>query len=217
MAEPIHVLIPEDAPYVNALFLQMLRGIEEVLGKNGLTAVLRASSLDRYIDNPPPNNLEEGILAKEYAQLNAAIEEFTGRAGKGMLQRIGRSSFRWAIQEQTAVMGLAGVALKALPQRLRMRAILLAIRKGLMDSVPFGKIDVKEENGLLLFIDYACVICHTRHHAKPICHLYVGTLSKAMAFATGKDAHTFTIIETHCKAQGHNFCRFEVHLNENPK
>ncbi len=210
MAESKRVIIPENAAYVNALLLQMLRGVEEVLGRNGLNAVLRASGLERYIDNPPPNNLEEGILAREYAQLNAAVEEFTGRAGKGMLQRIGRSSFRWAIQEQSAVMGLAGVALKALPQRLRMRAILLAIRKGLMDSVPFGKIEVKEENGVLVFTDYACVICHTRHDEKPICHQYIGTLSEAMAYATGKDVREFEVVETHCKAQGEDFCRFEI-------
>ena len=210
MSDQQTVIIPEDAPYVNALLLQMLRGVEEVLGENGLNAVLRSSGLQRYIGNPPANDLEYGILAKEYARLNAAVEEFTGRAGKGMLQRIGRSSFRWAIQEQTAVMGLAGIALKALPQRLRMRAILLAIRKGLMDSVKFGKIDVKEENGVLVFIDYACVICHTRHSEKPICHTYIGTLSEAMAFATGKDARHFEVIETHCKAKGDGFCRFEI-------
>ncbi len=210
MADSLRVQIPENAPYVNALLLQMLRGVEEVLGQNGLNAVLRSSGLERYIGNLPPNNLEEGVMAKEYAQLNEAVESFTGRAGKGMLQRIGRSSFRWAIHEQTAVMGLAGVALKALPQRLRMRAILLAIRKGLMDSVKFGKIDVKEESGVLIFIDYACVICHTRHDEKPICHLYIGTLSEAMAYATGKEPHSFQIVETHCKAKGHDYCRFEI-------
>ena len=119
------VELTEDTPYVNAMLLQMMRGIEDVMGQNGLNAVLRLSSLERYVDNPPPNNLEFGVLAREYARLNEAIEEFTGRAGKGMLKRIGRSSFRWGVQEQSAVMGLAGIALKALPQRLRKRAVLL--------------------------------------------------------------------------------------------
>ena len=210
MSDNQSVILPEDAPYVNALLLQMIWGIEEVMGANGLNAVLRASSLDRLINNPPPNNLESDVQAREYAMLNAAIEEFTGRAGKGMLQRIGRASFRWGIKEQSAVMGLAGIALKALPQRLRKRAILLGIRKGLMDIVEYGLVDVQDKNGVLIYTDYACTICHTRHDEKSICHLYVGTLGEAMAYATGKDFREFDIVETDCKAKGDGFCRFEI-------
>lgn len=207
--KPVH--ISEDAPYVNALFLQMMRGVEEVLGENGLNAVLRSSGLERYIGNPPENNLESGVLAREYARLNEAIETFTGRAGKGMLQRIGRASFRWGIKEQAAVMGLANIALKALPQRLRKRAILLGLRKGLMDVVEFGQIGVQDKDGVLVYTDYACTICHTRHSDdQSICHLYVGTLGEAMSFATGKDFKDFEIVETHCRARGDDYCRFEI-------
>jgi predicted hydrocarbon binding protein len=210
MSELQPVEIPEGAPYVNALLLQMLRGVEEVLGQNGLNAVLRSSGMQRFVGNPPPNNLEHDVLAREYARLNAAIEEFTGRAGKGMLQRIGRASFRWGMKEQSAVMGLAGIALKALPQRLRMRAILLGLRKGLMDIVDYGLVDVRDKDGVLIYTDYACTICHMRHSDKPACHLYTGTLGEAMAFATGKDFREFEIVETHCKARGDGFCRFEI-------
>ncbi|MCP4425265.1 MAG: hypothetical protein GY803_12285 [Chloroflexi bacterium] len=210
MSELQPVDLPEDAPYVNALLLQMLRGVEDVLGTNGLNAVLRASGLSRYIDNPPPNDLESGVLAREYAQLNTAIEEFTGRAGKGMLKRIGRASFQWGVKEQSAVMGLAGIALKALPQRLRKRAILLGLRKGLMDIVDYGLVDVQDVNGVMVYTDYACTICHTRHDDKAICHLYAGTLGEAMVYATGKDFLDFDIVETHCKAKGDRYCRFEM-------
>lgn len=204
------VNIPEDAPYINALLLQMIRGVEEVLGVNGLHAVLRTSGLERFIDNPPPNNLESDVTAKEYAQFNAAIEAFTGRAGKGMLQRIGRSAFRWGVAEQSAVMGLAGIALKALPSRLRKRAVLLGLRKGLMDAVPYGAVDVAEKNGVLIYIDYACTICHTRHNDHAICYQYLGSLNEAMVYATGKSMRDFEVVETHCKGKGDGFCRFEI-------
>ncbi|MCP5096896.1 MAG: hypothetical protein GY943_15210 [Chloroflexi bacterium] len=210
MADLQRVEIPEDAPYVNALLLQVMRGIEDVLGANGLKAVLQSSGLDRFVDNPPTNDLDSTVLAREYAQLNAAVEEFTGRAGKGMLQRIGRSSFQWGIKEQAAVMGLAGIALKALPQRLRKRAILLALRKGLMDLVSYGSVDVREKGNVLIYSDYACTICHTRHHDHSICHLYIGTLSEAMSFATGKSFREFEVIETLCRAKGDPCCRFEI-------
>jgi predicted hydrocarbon binding protein len=210
MTELHKVELPEDAPYVNAMLLQMIRGVEEVMGVHGLNAVLRLSGLERYVDNPPPNDLEFGVLAREYAALNEAIETFTGRAGKGMLQRIGRSSFRWGVKEQSAVMGLAGIALKVLPQQLRKRAVLLGMRKGIMDTVNYASIDVQEVNGTLVFTDYACVSCHTRHSPGPVCHLYVGSLQEAMTYATSKDFRDFDIVETHCLAQGDDFCRFEI-------
>ena len=204
------VELPEDTPYVNAMLLQMMWGIEEVMGNHGLNAVLRLSELDRYVDNPPPNNLEFGVLAREYASLNEAIEQFTGRAGKGMLKRIGRSSFRWGVKEQSSVMGLAGIALKALPQRLRKRGVLLGMRKGIMDTVNYASIEVKDEDGVLVFIDYACVSCHMRHSEDSICHLYAGSLQEAMAYATGKDFQDFEVIETLCRAKGDGVCRFEI-------
>ncbi len=210
MAELQKVNLAEDTPYVNAMLLQMIKGIEEVMGTNGLNAVLRLSGLERYVDNPPPNNLEFGVLAKEYAALNEAIEQFTGRAGKGMLQRIGRSSFRWGVKEQSAVMGLAGIALKVLPQQLRKRAVLLGVRKGIMDTVNYASIDVQDHNGVLVFTDYACVSCHTRHTDQPVCHLYVGSLQEAMTYATGKEFRAFDVVETHCLARGDDCCRFEI-------
>jgi len=202
--------IADDTPYVNALVVQMIKGIEEIMGTNGLKAVLHASGLERFIDNLPPSNLEKDVLVREYAQLNEAVEQFTGRAGKGMLQRIGRASFRYAIKEQAAVMGLAGIALKAFPHRIRKRAILLGMRKGLMDVVEFGRIDVEEEGDALVYTDHTCTICHMRHSDKSICYLYLGSLGEAMAYATGKDFRDFEVVETHCRAKGDSFCRFEI-------
>ncbi len=202
--------LPEDLHYVNALLLQTMVGIEDVLGQNGLTAVLRESGLDRYIDNPPPNNLEHGILAREFAQLNAAVETFTGRAGKGMLRRIGRSAFDWASKEQIKTMGLANLALKALPQKLRMQAILMGIKKGLINNLDYSKIDIAFDSGTHIFTNHTNAIPHMRSSKTPVCHMLVGTLEQAMAFATGKSWQDFDVVETECRATGAAACRFEI-------
>ena len=99
---------------VNALVRQALIAAQEVMGENGLHAVLRASELERFIGNFPPENLEPSIQAVQYAKLNEAIEQFYGRGGRGMLRRIGKASFQYAVREQAALLGLAGVALKIL-------------------------------------------------------------------------------------------------------
>lgn len=202
--------LPEDLYYVNALLFQTMIGIEDVLGKNGLTAVLRESGLERYIDNPPPNDLGKDILAREFAQLNAAVETFTGRAGKGMLRRIGRSAFDWASKEQMGTMGLANLALKALPQKLRMQAVLMGIKKGLINNLDYSKIDIAFQDGTHIFTNYTNAISHLRTSDGPVCHLLVGSLSQAMAFATGKSWQDFDVVETECRATGAAACRFEI-------
>jgi len=107
---------PEEAVIVNALVRQALVSAQEVMGENGLNAVLRSVGLERFVGNFPPNDTNLGIKTVEYANLNEAIEAFYGRGGKGMLRRIGKASFQYGVREQCALMGVAGVALKLMPQ-----------------------------------------------------------------------------------------------------
>ena len=198
---------PEDAVIVNALVRQALVAAEEVMGENGLTAVLRSSGLERFIENLPPNDMEPGVLTSEYARFNAAIEEFYGRAGKGILQRVGRASFQYAIREQSALLGIAGVALKLLPQRQRIKFILNSMVDALKKTNPQVEAWSGEMDGKLVYVEKTCAICKDRQSDHPICHLYIGSLSEAVKWATGQD---YQIVETHCIAKGDPYCRFEV-------
>jgi hypothetical protein len=63
-----------DSVIVNGLVRQALVSAQEVMGENGLNAVLHAAGLDRYINNLPPNNMEPAIKTSDYAHLNQAIE-----------------------------------------------------------------------------------------------------------------------------------------------
>ena len=200
----------DDAAFVNALLQQALEAVKEVMGENGLDVVLKEAGLERYIGNPPPNNLETGSLAREYASLNEAIQEFYGRAGKGMLRRIGKASFQWAVREQAALLGIAGVALKVMPRKTRAKFILTNIGKALMDTNPDALVVVEDANGGFTYTDYGCAICHTRTSDRPICYLYHGSLEEALLWATGAEAN---VDEVACKAVGDEFCRFQVTLD----
>jgi len=197
----------EDAVIVNTIVRQALVSAEEVMGANGLNAVLRLSGLERFVDNFPPNNLEPGIQATEYAQLNQAIEEFYGRGGKGMLRRIGKASFLYAINEQATLLGVAGTALKLLPQKQRIKFILNSMVSALKKSNAQVEAWVDESDDKLAYVESSCAICHSRKSEKPICYLYLGSLGEAVKWATGKE---YRITETHCMAKGDDYCRFEV-------
>ncbi len=197
----------EDAVIVNALVRQALTASQEVMGENGLHAVLRASGLDRFIDNFPPDNMEPGVSTSEYARFNQAIEEFYGRGGRGILQRVGRASFQYAVREQAALLGLAGVALKLLPQKQRIKFILNSMVDALKKTNPQVEAWSGEVDGKLIYVERTCAICYGRQSDKPICHLYIGSISEAIKWATGQE---YDVKETHCIAQGDPYCRFEV-------
>jgi hypothetical protein len=197
----------EDAVIINSLVRQALTSAQEVMGDNGLNAVLRTSGLERFIGNFPPNNLEPSIQASEYAKFNEAIEAFYGRGGKGMLRRIGKASFQYGVREQSALLGVAGVALKLLPEKQRIKFILNGMADALKKSNPAVNAWVDESRERIAYVESTCAICHSRHSTTPICYLYAGSIAEAVKWATGKE---YEIAETHCLAKGDEYCRFEV-------
>jgi len=198
---------PEEAVIINALVRQALISAQEVMGENGLNAVLRSVGLARFIGNLPPNNTQPGIKTVEYAKFNEAIESFYGRGGKGMLRRIGKASFQYGVREQGALMGVAGAALKLMPQKQRIKFVLNAMVGALKKTNAQVNAWVEDEGGRIAYCESTCAICLGRHSIEPICHLYVGSVGEAVRWATDQE---FSILETHCIAKGDSCCRFEV-------
>jgi len=198
---------PEEWRFTNALMRQAILAISEVMGERGLKVVLRQSGLERYIDKLPPNNMEQDIPTVDYAALNQAVQEFYGRAGKGMLQRIGRTSFRYGVEEQATLMGIAGTALKLMPQKTRIKFILTQMSKSLMDVNDETYIEVQETADGFVLTDFTCGVCCCRQAEKPICYLYIGSISEAVKWATGQN---YTVREVECRAMGAEACRFLV-------
>jgi len=197
----------DDAVLVNALMRQALVAAQEVMGENGLNAVLRTSGLERFIGNFPPDDLNPAIQSKEYAKFNQAIEDFYGRGGRGMLRRIGKASFQYAVREQAALLGIAGVALKLLPEKQRIKFILNSMVGALKKSNPQVDAWVEDSGEKIAYMESTCGMCHGRKSAEPVCYLYVGSISEAVAWATGQPHN---VVETHCMAKGDPYCRFEV-------
>ena len=198
---------PEEAVIVNALVRQALVSAQEVMGENGLNAVLHSVGLERFIGNFPPDDTNPGIKAVEYAKFNESIEAFYGRGGKGMLRRIGKASFQYGVREQGALMGVAGAALKLMPQKQRIKFVLNAMANALKKTNAQVEAWVEEEGGKIAYCESTCAICLSRHGDEPVCHLYVGSVGEAVRWATGEE---YEIIETHCIAKGDKYCRFEV-------
>ena len=198
---------PEQWRFTNALMRQAIMAIGQVMGQRGLKVVLREAGLERYVDELPPDDLEQDVSTVDYAALNQAVEEFYGRAGKGMLQRIGRASFRYGVEEQATLMGVAGAAIKLMPQKTRIKFILTQMAKSLMDVNQDTTIEVQETPQGFVFADCTCGVCCCRKAEHPICHLYIGSISEAVKWATGQE---YEVREIECRATGAEACRFLV-------
>lgn len=193
----------------NAIMLQALVSMEEVLGKKGLDAVLNAAGLAQYTGQYPPDNTDPAVSFADYARLNQAIEEYIGRASRGILVRIGRASFQYGVREQAALLGLVGVAMKVLPRRTQIKIVLNSVGNALKKTSPGTEFWVDERGDGMAYCARECSICEGRTSDKPVGHLMVGSLAEASKWATGTDCE---VTETMCKAKGDPYGRWEVKI-----
>ena len=124
-----------------------------------------------------------------------------------MLRRIGKASFQYAVREQAALLGIAGIALKLLPEKQRIKFILNSMANALKKTNPQVEAWVDDSGDRLAYIESTCSICIGRQSDSPVCHLYVGSITEAVLWASGREHQ---ILETQCLAKGDPYCRFEV-------
>ena len=80
--------IPSGYYYPNRFALILLTALEEIMGRNGLNAVLNMGGLSHWITNPPPDNMEKSEFDFAYmAALNEALEEMYGRRAAAAVPR----------------------------------------------------------------------------------------------------------------------------------
>ena len=191
-----------------------LMAAEEVAGKNGLNVVLRGAGLERLIDNYPEEKLAVSgtITYGEYAKLNTGLLEFFGRAAKSMTLRIGRISTRRAIDQQSALFGVAALmAAKLLPIPTQLKMGMESPIGGFKKlSATVGEeyvAHVEDRGDKLAFVLHTCAMCAGKQADQPICQLYTGTLLESTKWLTGKD---FDVQEVACRSMGAPDCVWEV-------
>ncbi len=191
-----------------------LMAAEEVVGSQGMKAVLRDAGLERFIDHYPPEefNYNTHILRGDYSNLNAALFSFFGRAGKSMVLRIGRTSVRFGIQKQGALFNVAAIlAAKVLPYPTQVKMVMENIHNGfnkLAQSIGEDHLSRVEDGGdKWLFISDDCAICSGQESDACMCWMWVGTLQESIHWFTGKEAD---VVEVACRAMGAPACVWEV-------
>jgi len=195
----------------DALRLLML-AVEEVLGADGLKTVLHKAQLERYIGNPPPKNLELGARFSEYGAVEQAVEDVVGgRGAKAVLLRVGRATFNYAMREQSAVLGLAGQALRVMPlpmtakMKLLLEQMVAAANRTVNQPTRFEE----DADSFTWVVDH-CICLYRPQHTAPCCSVTMGGLVEAMKWLTDK---SFPVQEVTCMNLGADACRLRIPKN----
>jgi predicted hydrocarbon binding protein len=195
--------------YANKIVLITIKALEEVMGKNGLNAILNLAHLPHLIDNYPPDNLERQFNFADFSALNLALEEMYGpRGGRGLALRAGRAAFADALRNFGALAGVGDLAFRVLPLQAKMRIGIPAMAK-IFTQISDQYSTAQEQENEFVYTIHRCPVCWGRSGAdKPVCFVAVGLLQGGLKWVSG--GNEFRVNESKCVAMGDEVCEFVI-------
>jgi len=190
--------------YPNRMGRIIFLAVEEILGRNGLNAVLNLAELSEFIDHYPPNNHNLDFSFQFLSRLQNAIEEFYGpHGGRGVALRIGRACFQHGLREYGPLIGLTDVAFRLLPLNAKLKIGSSAFAD-IFNKYTDQRVRLEDKEGVLFWHIERCPLCWERHSDVVACQMAVGLLQEAMYWLSG--GKYFRVEEIHCMANGDSTC-----------
>ncbi len=195
--------------YANKIALISLNSLEDVMGKNGLNAILNLAHLPHLIENKPPDNLAKEFNFADFSALNQALEVMYGaRGGRGLALRVGRAAFADSLRTFGALAGAGDLAFKVLPLSTKMRIGIPAMAKN-FSQISDQYSTVQEREHEFIYNIHRCPVCWGRSSSdKPVCFIATGLLQEGLKWLSG--GNEFRVNESQCVAMGHSVCEFVI-------
>ena len=197
-----------DFYYPNKMVRIILLAMEEVMGRNGVSAALNLARLRHLVNNYPSNNFDREVTFDEIGGLMKALDDMYGpRGGRGIALRAGRAAFKYGIKEFGPVLGIADLAFRLLPLNMKLKVgadIFAEAFNRFSDQI----VKVTDEEERIVWQNVRCPMCWGRKSDSPCCHLAVGILQESLYWVSG--GKHFDVTETTCTAIGHETCTFII-------
>jgi len=114
--------------YSNKIARIYLLVLEDIMGRNGLNAILKLAGLSHLVDNYPPDDLRKEFDFADFAALNQGLDDMYGpRGGRGLAIRAGRAAIKYGLDAFGPAVGMTGFAMKALPLSAKLKIGLPAM------------------------------------------------------------------------------------------
>jgi predicted hydrocarbon binding protein len=194
--------------YPNRMGRIILLSMEEVMGRNGVHALLKLASLHPLLNNYPPDDREPAFPFSTISTITDMLEQVYGpHGGRGLALRVGRACFNNGIRQYGVQMGITEMAFRLLPLPAKINAGAKAFAQ-LFNNFTDQKVRIEEDGDTLLWHIERCPLCWERHAQEPVCHLAVGLLQEALYWLSG--GKVFNVEEKTCIAAGDEACTIVI-------
>lgn len=182
----------------------VLLAMEEVMGRNGLNAILNLARLQQRIGNYPPNDFAKEFDFSELAHMMQALDEMYGpRGGHGLARRIGQACFRLGIKDFGPMLGIADLTFRILPLGMKLK-VGFEVLAQTFNKFTDHLVRLGENEQYFHWMMERCSVCWGRQSDSPCCHLAVGILEEGLYWVSG--GKSFYVEETSCVAAGDRTC-----------
>lgn len=194
--------------YPNRMGRIILLSMEEVMGRNGVNALLKLASLSTLIENYPSDNTEPAFPFSAVSNLTEMLEQAYGpHGGRGLALRIGRACFNYGVRQYSTQLGLTEMPFRLLPLPTKLHAGASVFAE-LFNNFTDQRVRVEDDNGKILWHIERCPLCWERKSHDPVCHLAVGLLQEALYWLSG--GKVFNVEEKTCIAAGDETCTIVI-------
>lgn len=195
--------------YPNKIALATFNALIDVMGKNGLSAILNYAHLREYINQYPPDNLERVFDFADFSAIQYAMVEMYGeKGGLTFLKRAGRSAFNTCLCKQGALAGVSNEVFRSLPLQTKLRIGLPAVAR-VLSQISDQTATVEDDSNYFKYIVQQCPECWgQRGKQKPTCSFGAGLLEEGLNYLSG--GSEFQVIESRCVAMGDDTCEYTI-------
>lgn len=193
--------------YMNKIGHLYYLSLEEVMGANGVKAVLRLGGLPEYLDAYPPSDFKRGYPFEAQAATSQALHTMYGpRGARGLEMRAGRVAFNLGLREFGPLLSVSDLAMKLMPPSMKLKIILNAVTQ-VFDRFTDLNPHIKDEKSHFMYHITQCSNCIGRDPA-PNFFLARGILEESAAWASG--GKRFIVEQCTCMGMGSETCAFKI-------
>jgi len=194
--------------YPNRMGRIILLSMEEVMGRNGVNAILKLASLSSLMEAYPADNTELAFSFNTLSSITDTLEQAYGpHGGRGLSLRVGRACFNYGVRQYGTQLGLTEMAFRLLPLPTKVSAGARIFAE-LFNNYTDQRVRVEDNDGKLFWHIDQCPLCWERKSQDPVCHLAVGLLQEALYWLSG--GKVFNVEEQTCIASGDATCTIMI-------
>ncbi|MEA3352077.1 MAG: 4-vinyl reductase [Chloroflexota bacterium] len=193
--------------YPNIWGRSILTSAEDILGENGVSALLNLTGLQEYINNYPPDTINKAFPFTHVAEIQQGLYDMYGsRGARVFATRGGKETFHHSLYKYDKVQKAARAAMRVGSVKMRAKIGLQFFSK-FFNAVSDQVVRIDDDDNYWYWIIERCPMCWGREAQEPVCHLGIGVLKAASKWATERE---FRIQEIKCVAMGDENCIYAM-------